>query len=1184
MADRWRQMSNYWGVFAIFLISVGTCHAQDQTSTCYGPGSLATAIILTFFGTTLLVAGVIYFRKKRSEANKGNHLILETDPERGGKADFAFDNPGFKDTTLIATSEKSVSKPNEKSKWSHWAALTGLTLKSEKKRALDDTALQSQEVKVVELNSQDFTGLGFNICGNMKDGIYIRDIMHRGPAFESGKLHPGDRINSVTISFEHIVYEDALNILSYASPYQVIIEAKGSKPLSIPQGQTPQKLVHPIYRSASLTDLAYDKKKTVGDDYSSSSNYSSLQKSRSNMATLERKESKSPRPRPATTTPELHKVGIRVHPNDTKSPKMLEQNQNNINIERNSYGIDEVDVKTTPLPEEKIEHALSQTKALDRVGSGIKRDSNGIPMELPEHLQDVAFIAKRNRKGGVERDYIQEDLYRKGKAPLPPASFSIGGGKAFEDLTALASDSEDERHNTSVNTIELNSGDITIHQIENEEKSRRTASTGDLTKIKKPPRSNTGTLERAQSLDITDTSGPGLAKKSTYDAREDLLIDKEPRLSLILDGLTTFQRNKLKTSTEWGNLEDAILNFNENRRQSEPQFNAVMDKVIQIKRESQEIEIPPEVVKQYRKSEDPPKTAVVNKLWPDEEELNFEASDWKRLETPPVAPERTKLKENGTEKPQPVERVSKTENKSLLNRPNSNLSVEFECVKPVPPKRERTPEKDATISINLNSKFSQISPATPFEKQNISEMCSQMAKGRQDCPMIKDEWEQDTATNSTPPLPQSLVDEVMDSYNKNFGNVVTVVQQQNLPDESKKNLHDTTNISDDVKMSMGDQLSDDAKLVSHVTVSNDNLHSLELSINEEPINDVTVIVSKPNNVTVNQFDTNMGDNLIEITETSISHVQKGPNRDVPVEIKEVKGVKVNGENDDYKVEITESKYSTFEVDKKIVDELLENEAYKGIEDESPVISLTEIKSEEGETENKKTYVTEIQVQPQNNEDHLENAFENYVKNFERKFESFESNIQNLENTLEDVIRDEPLIEPEKQAAKIQELAEEQLKTLPEMKFTTSSYENINRKIPEKRHSFELLRSNFEKASGENKSPPRRDSKSRIPIATTTMKTPPMSPERRDSKNLDNENEKALLELMSSSKIKPHNKNISVTSIRSQSKIPSGLPTLSKPPIPPRKNEESNGDSDSSFKQWVFSPNNNGNVTVVGKDK
>lgn len=126
---------------------------------------------------------------------------------------------------------------------------------------------------MVELKSQDFTGLGFTICGNMKEGIYIRDILHRGPAFESGKLNPGtakklkmfkilsigvsgDRINSVTISFEHMVYEDALNILSYASPYEVIIEAKGSRMMTFTQGQG-QTPVHPIYRSSSLVDLLY---------------------------------------------------------------------------------------------------------------------------------------------------------------------------------------------------------------------------------------------------------------------------------------------------------------------------------------------------------------------------------------------------------------------------------------------------------------------------------------------------------------------------------------------------------------------------------------------------------------------------------------------------------------------------------------------------------------------------------------------------------------------------------------------------------------------------------------------------------------------------------------------------------------------------------------------------------------
>lgn len=64
----------------------------------------------------------------------------------------------------------------------------------------------------------------------------------------------GDRIKSVTISFEHMVYEDALTILSYASPYEVIIEAKNGKLLSniANQGAQPG---HPLYKSASIGDL-----------------------------------------------------------------------------------------------------------------------------------------------------------------------------------------------------------------------------------------------------------------------------------------------------------------------------------------------------------------------------------------------------------------------------------------------------------------------------------------------------------------------------------------------------------------------------------------------------------------------------------------------------------------------------------------------------------------------------------------------------------------------------------------------------------------------------------------------------------------------------------------------------------------------------------------------------------------
>lgn len=64
----------------------------------------------------------------------------------------------------------------------------------------------------------------------------------------------GDRINSVTISFEHMVYEDALTILSYASPYEVMIEAKGGKLIHSTPGQGGQPS-HPVYRSSSCADL-----------------------------------------------------------------------------------------------------------------------------------------------------------------------------------------------------------------------------------------------------------------------------------------------------------------------------------------------------------------------------------------------------------------------------------------------------------------------------------------------------------------------------------------------------------------------------------------------------------------------------------------------------------------------------------------------------------------------------------------------------------------------------------------------------------------------------------------------------------------------------------------------------------------------------------------------------------------
>lgn len=51
--------------------------------------------------------------------------------------------------------------------------------------------LQEPAVVAVPLRGHDFTGLGFNIYGNMRDGVFVKDVLHRGPASESGTISPG---------------------------------------------------------------------------------------------------------------------------------------------------------------------------------------------------------------------------------------------------------------------------------------------------------------------------------------------------------------------------------------------------------------------------------------------------------------------------------------------------------------------------------------------------------------------------------------------------------------------------------------------------------------------------------------------------------------------------------------------------------------------------------------------------------------------------------------------------------------------------------------------------------------------------------------------------------------------------------------------------------------------------------
>ncbi|XP_035212676.1 serine/arginine repetitive matrix protein 2-like [Stegodyphus dumicola] len=248
--------------------------------------------------------------------------------------DYAFDNPYFKDDETDTATQDAAEKgeagfhvDNGDATHAQNAKASNGTSGQKKNRpfsslpfhavfhpsgkkqkaTMDDTYISKHLERItVPLRGHDFTGLGFNICGNMRDGIFVKDVLHRGPASESGKIKAGDRIVGVTVSFGAMVYEDALTILSYASPYDVKLEIEKSSssssvaravhlPSSSPKrlgastsfrsgGQ--RRLFHPLYRSQSIDDLTQ-----IGKDSFLGGNSSGSQRDSTSSATPKRSQS-----------------------------------------------------------------------------------------------------------------------------------------------------------------------------------------------------------------------------------------------------------------------------------------------------------------------------------------------------------------------------------------------------------------------------------------------------------------------------------------------------------------------------------------------------------------------------------------------------------------------------------------------------------------------------------------------------------------------------------------------------------------------------------------------------------------------------------------------------------------------------------------------------------------------------
>lgn len=162
------------------------------------------------------------------------------------------------------------------------------------------------------------------------------------------------------------------------------------------------------------------------------------------------------------------KFGIRVFPpsvNDKlfgKSPsKVQADNENNTNIEKKESDEQKEKAPSPPVVKKRtkepkivpdvivIESELTNTTTTmpsefqrqnSLTSSGIKRDADGIPQEIPGFMMQAANAAKDNRKS---TSVIDADNKRKGKAPRPPLNESEMDESTATMDTTLSMDTTD---------------------------------------------------------------------------------------------------------------------------------------------------------------------------------------------------------------------------------------------------------------------------------------------------------------------------------------------------------------------------------------------------------------------------------------------------------------------------------------------------------------------------------------------------------------------------------------------------------------------------------------------------------------------------------------------------------------------------------------------------------------------
>ncbi|CAI4222844.1 unnamed protein product [Auanema sp. JU1783] len=220
--------------------------------TCLSQSQLAGIIFGSVIGSVVIctVIAIVLWRCMRNRSKE---------PKMEEKA--AYTNPAcdIEDKACDAMPTKKLSQKDQMTMIDSFK-LRRKVLDAGTQKSFSSEHINEVDAQVgVQLKSDDLGGFGFNITGSMNEGIFVKTVHPKGQAEQTGNILEGDRIKSLTISFEGMVCEDAITLLSYSSPYKVKLELERRlNNDSSSQAIDGSPRLHPLFRSNTLTNIHFN--------------------------------------------------------------------------------------------------------------------------------------------------------------------------------------------------------------------------------------------------------------------------------------------------------------------------------------------------------------------------------------------------------------------------------------------------------------------------------------------------------------------------------------------------------------------------------------------------------------------------------------------------------------------------------------------------------------------------------------------------------------------------------------------------------------------------------------------------------------------------------------------------------------------------------------------------------------